>query len=95
MNILKKSISIILIVTLFSACAVKQEDSTTTKVLKHTANAPVYAIVGIGMAAELAVIGTLTGIAKLAGAKTKEEKELEAKELELKKQQENISTDKN
>jgi hypothetical protein len=92
---LKKSISIILIVTLFSACAVKQEDSTTTKVLKHTANAPAYAVAAVGMGVQLAIIGTITGVAKLAGAKGKKEKELEAKELELKKQQENISTDKN
>lgn len=88
---LKKSISIITAITFFSGCAVKQEDSTATKALKHTANAPVYAIAAVGMAAELAVIGTLTGIAKLTGAKTKEEKDLEAKELESKKQQENIS----
>ena len=39
------------------------------------------------MVTELAIIGTLTDIAKLAGAKSEEEKE-----LELKKQQENIST---
>ena len=70
---LKKSISIITAITFFSGCAVKQEDSTATKALKHTANAPAYVIVGVGMAATLAVQGTLIGAGKLLGAGKKDE----------------------
>ena len=89
---LKKSISIITAITFFSGCAVKQEDSTATKALKHTANAPVYVIAGVGMAATLAVQGTLIGAGKLLGAGKKDEnpeiKEVVAKENEVKKEQE-------
>ena len=89
---LKKSISIITAITFFSGCAVKQEDSTATKALKHTANAPVYVIAGVGMAATLAVQGTLIGAGKLLGAGKKDEnsdaKEVDAKENEVKNVQE-------
>ena len=78
---LQKSISIITAITFFSGCAVKQEDSTTTKALKHTANAPVYVIAGVGMAATLAVQGTLIGAGKLLGAGKKDEN-LETKEVD-------------
>ena len=74
---LKKSISIITAITFFSGCAVKQEDSTATKALKHTANAPAYVIVGVGMAATLAVQGTLIGAGKLVGAGKKEDTSIE------------------
>lgn len=88
---LKKSISIITVITFFSGCAVKQEDSTATKALKHTANAPAYVIVGVGMAATLAVQGTLIGAGKLVGAEKKNEnsdaKEVDAKENEVKNEQ--------
>ena len=88
---LKKSISIITAITFFSGCAVKQEDSTATKALKHTANAPAYVIVGVGMAATLAVQGTLIGAGKLVGAGKKDEnpetKEVDAKENEVKNEQ--------
>lgn len=88
---LKKSISIITVITFFSGCAVKQEDSTATKALKHTANAPAYVIVGVGMAATLAVQGTLIGAGKLVGAGKKNEnsdaKEVDAKENEVKNEQ--------
>lgn len=88
---LKKSISIITAITFFSGCAVKQEDSTATKALKHTANAPVYVIAGVGMAATLAVQGTLIGAGKLLGAGKKDEnseiKEVDTKENEVKNEQ--------
>ena len=88
---LKKSISIITAITFFNGCAVKQEDSTATKALKHTANAPAYVIVGVGMAATLAVQGTLIGAGKLVGAGKKNEnsdaKEVDAKENEVKNEQ--------
>ncbi len=80
---LKKSISFITAITFFSGCAVKQEDSTATKALKHTANAPAYVIVGVGMAATLAVQGTLIGAGKLLGTGKKDEK-LVSKEVEVK-----------
>jgi hypothetical protein len=83
MNILKKSISIITAITLFSGCAVKQEDSTATKALKHTANAPAYVIAGVGIAATLAVQGTLIGTAKLLGAGKKDQKSV-SNEVEVK-----------
>ncbi len=79
---LKKSVSIITIVVLFNACAIKQEDSTSTKVLKHTANVPVYAIIGVGMATTLALQGTIIGTAMLLGVKPQSEKDLEKKKLE-------------
>ena len=88
---LKKSISIITAITFFSGCAVKQEDSTATKALKHTANAPAYVIVGVGMAATLAVQGTLIGAGKLVGAGKKDENvetiEANTNENEVKKEQ--------
>ena len=92
---LKKSISIIIAITLFSGCAVKKEDSTATKALKHTANAPAYVIVGVGMAATLAVQGTLIGAGKLLGAGKKDENaettENNTNENEVKKEQETAS----
>ena len=92
---LKKSISIITVITFFSGCAVKQEDSTATKALKHTANAPAYVIVGVGMAATLAVQGTLIGAGKLVGAGKKDENvkttENNTSENEVKKEQETAS----
>lgn len=88
---LKKSILIITAITLFSGCAVKKEDSTATKALKHTANAPAYVIVGVGMAT-LAVQGTLIGAGKLLGAGKKDENaettENNTNENEVKKEQE-------
>ncbi len=88
---LKKSISIITAITFFSGCAVKQEDSTATKALKHTANAPAYVIAGVGMAATLAVQGTLIGASKLLGAGKKDENP-ETKEVdEVKKEQETVT----
>lgn len=84
---LKKSISIITAITFFSGCAVKQEDSTATKALKHTANAPAYVIVGVGMAATLAVQGTLIGAGKLLGAGKKDQKSV-SNESEIKNEAE-------
>ena len=55
------TISIITAITFFSGCAVKQEDLTATKALKHTANAPAYVIVGVGMVTTFAIQGTLIG----------------------------------
>ena len=84
---LKKSISIITAITIFSGCAVKQEDSTATKALKHTANTPAYVIVGVGMAATLAVQGTLIGAGKLLGAGKKDQKSV-SNESEVKNEAE-------
>ena len=84
---LKKSISIITAITFFSGCAVKQEDSTATKALKHTANAPAYVIAGVGMAATLAVQGTLIGAGKLLGAGKKDQKSV-SNESEVKNEAE-------
>jgi hypothetical protein len=84
---LKKSISIITAITFFSGCAVKQEDSTATKVLKHTANAPAYVIAGVGIAATLAVQGTLIGAGKLLGAGKKDQKSV-SNESEVKNEAE-------
>jgi hypothetical protein len=81
------TISIITAITFFSGCAVKQEDSTATKALKHTANPPAYVIVGVGMATTLAIQGTLIGAAKLLGAGKKDEK-LVSSEVEVKNQAE-------
>lgn len=87
MKMLKKSISIITAITFFSGCAVKKEDSTATKALKHTANAPAYVIVGVGMAATLAVQGTLIGAGKLLGAGKKDQKSV-SNESEVKNEAE-------
>ena len=67
-KLIKKTVAIICVLVLTTGCAVKQEDSTATKALKHTANAPAYVIVGVGMAATLAVQGTLIGAGKILGA---------------------------
>lgn len=68
MKNLKTIAVFVCIAILTTGCAVKQEDSTPTKVLKHTANTPAYVIAGVGMAATLAVQGTLIGAGKLLGA---------------------------
>lgn len=47
--------SIALAGLLISGCSVKQEDDGLTKVAKHTANAPLYAVLAVGMA------GTMLG----------------------------------
>ena len=67
-KLIKKTVAITCVLVLTTGCAVKQEDSTATKALKHTANAPAYVIVGVGMAATLAVQGTLIGAGKILGA---------------------------
>lgn len=72
-NLIKKTVAITCVLVLTTGCAIKQEDSTATKALKHTANAPAYVIVGVGMAATLAVQGTLIGAGKLVGAGKKED----------------------
>jgi hypothetical protein len=87
MKMLKKSISIITAITFFSGCAVKKEDSTATKALKHTANAPAYVIAGVGIAATLAVQGTLIGAGKLLGAGKKDQKSV-SNESEVKNEAE-------
>lgn len=68
---LKKSISIITAITIFSGCAVKQEDSTATKALKHTVNAPAYIVLGVGMIGTLAVQGAVLGTATVVTAPVK------------------------
>lgn len=80
----KNIITLMVAVALLSGCAVKDTDTTAEKTLKHTANAPFYVIAGVGAAATLAVQGVLIGGAKLAGAKTKKEKEEEAAAEKLK-----------
>ncbi len=72
-KLIKKTVAITCVLVLATGCAIKQEDSTATKALKHTANAPAYVIVGVGMAATLAVQGTLIGAGKLVGAGKKED----------------------
>lgn len=70
---IKKSISILSITALLTACSVKNEDSSAEKVAKHTVNSPLYIILGTGMLVETAVRGTLIGGAKAMGAKDKSE----------------------
>lgn len=62
-NKLRNIIVFMVSALLFSGCAIKQEDSTATKVAKHTVNAPGYAFMGLGYVAtktvEAVAIGTL------------------------------------
>ena len=76
---LKKSISIITAITFFSGRAVKQEDSTATKALKHTANEP--SLCNSWKASTLAVQGTSIGIGKLLGAGKKDENEVKNEQM--------------
>lgn len=83
---IKRTITLLAVLTLFTACAVKQDDNLATKTLKHTANAPFYVIAGVGIATTLAVQGALIGTAKVLGVKPKEKKDTKSKEsLENKK----------
>lgn len=81
---IKNTITLLLVLTLFTACAVKQDDNLATKTLKHTANAPFYVIAGVGMATTLAIQGTIIGTAKLLGVKSKKDKN-EDEEVEINK----------
>lgn len=51
----------------FSACAVKESDTSTQKVIKHTANSPMYALVATGYLLETALVTTLGYSAKAIG----------------------------
>jgi Zn-dependent alcohol dehydrogenase len=85
---LKKSISIITAITFFSGCAVKQEDSTATKALKHTVNAPVYLVLGVGMIGTLAIQGAILAPAAAVNAiKPKSEENSETKVIEVKEKE--------
>lgn len=81
MKNLKTIAVFVCIAILTTGCAVKQEDSTPTKVLKHTANTPAYVIAGVGMAATLAVQGTLIGAGKLLGAGNNNQAETSKEEV--------------
>lgn len=66
---MKKIINIAIVVALglgFSGCAIKQTDSTATKVAKHTVNVPGYAFMGLGYVAtktvEAVAIGTIVAV---------------------------------
>ena len=84
---------IICMTTLISGCAVKQEDSTPTKVLKHTANTPAYVIAGVGMAATLAVQGTLIGAGKLLGAGKSNDAEAPKEDVKTETPKEEVKTE--
>ncbi len=55
----------------FTGCSVKQDDTTAAKTMKHVANAPLYAVVGVGLAWEAVGAGigytVSKSIDKLAG----------------------------
>ncbi len=66
---MKKIVNIAMVVALglgFNGCAIKQTDSTATKVAKHTVNAPGYAFMGLGYVAtktvEAVAIGTIVAV---------------------------------
>jgi len=42
------------VILIFSGCSVKQTDDDATKVAKHVVNAPLYAVMAVGMAGEVA-----------------------------------------
>lgn len=44
--IVKIIISSLLALLLFSGCAIKKNDSTTTVIIKHTINSPMYLLIG-------------------------------------------------
>lgn len=90
MKTLIKILSIALVAIITTGCAVKDTDSLAMKTAKHTANSPFYVVAGVGMAATLALQGTLIGTAKLLGAKSSKEKEAE---LALEKQEADAATD--
>lgn len=72
---MKKSILLFLwsLILLFSGCAVKQTDDDTTKVAKHVVNSPLYAVMAVGMAGEMAG-GTIGyGVSKATDALAGEE----------------------
>ncbi len=83
-----KTLNLAIIVALglgLNGCAVKQTDSTGTKVLKHTVNAPAYVFVGAGAlgvaATELAAAVIMAPVALTIGkaretAKNKEKDEI-------------------
>ncbi|QOG13026.1 hypothetical protein [Arcobacter sp. FWKO B] len=82
---MKKHLSkIAIIVTLglgLTGCAVKQEDSTATKTMKHTVNSPAYVLVGTGyVATEVLKTAVAVGLSPLLLLKKKEVEEVEEQE---------------
>lgn len=92
-NITKKTIALICVITLTSGCAVKQDDTTATKVLKHTANAPAYVVAGVGIAATLAVQGALIGTAKILGVDKRKQANQQAAVEDTKSTTDTATTD--
>lgn len=92
---IQKIVNIAIIIALglgLNGCAVKQTDSTGTKALKHTVNAPAYVFVGIGAlgveATELAAAVIMAPVALTIGkaretAKNKEKDEIATADEQL------------
>lgn len=45
---MKKLLPLFIGIVLLAGCALKESDTTPQRVLKHTANAPIYIVVGAG-----------------------------------------------
>lgn len=70
-NLYKMTIITILASFLMTGCAVKDTDSILEKTLKHSANSPLYVLVGTGALVEYTLQRTIVGAANLAGSDIK------------------------
>lgn len=74
------SISIIVSISIFSGCAVKDKDSLAMKTAKHTVNSPMYLLLGIGLAAtkltEIAIMTPVVAVGKAIEGDSEEIKKL-------------------
>lgn len=61
------------VILIFSGCSVKQTDDDATKVAKHVVNAPLYAVMAVGMAGEVAGGAIGYGVSKATDALVGEE----------------------
>ncbi len=72
---MKKIISLIAIVTLFTGCAIKKQDNLATKTVKHTVNSPLYVgKVANDVALFTVALPLIVAVALIDGVNKKEEK---------------------
>jgi len=69
MQLKKEYIILIMSILIVTGCAIKDQDSSVTKTLKHTINSPLYLVLGVGevatKATELAILVPAIAVAKV------------------------------
>ena len=65
MKTIKLIVLTLMVAVLLQGCTIKNSDSTFKKTLKHTANSPMYVVVGVGALAVAATVIAATATASV------------------------------